>query len=80
MINHHNNWRHSSVPRWAKAIAAWGKPGDRGVGDTFHRMVEAIGADNLERLIKWFGIDCGCSGRREQWNALYPYDDFGKLI
>lgn len=67
-------------PRWVRSIAAWSKPGEIGVGDTFHRIAESIGAEHLSRLIKWFGIDCGCANRREKWNELYRYDDNGWLI
>jgi len=67
------------VPRWARAVADWGQPGEGGVGDTFHRMAMAVGADQVARLIKWFGIDCGCDGRQQEWNGLYRYDENGKL-
>jgi hypothetical protein len=63
------------VPAWVSAVAAWRRSGDVGVGDTFHRLAAAVGADQVARLIAWFGIDCGCSGRQQQWNEMYPYDD-----
>lgn len=67
------------LPRWVRSIAAWSQPGERGVGDTFHRLVAAVGADQVTRLLKWFRVDCGCEGRRDQWNDHYPYDDWGRV-
>lgn len=61
-----HNW-----PTWAKAVARWRVDGDVGVGDTFHRLAIRVGAENI---IRWFGIDCGCEGRRDKWNKMYRYD------
>lgn len=62
-------------PTWVDAVSAWRSPDDVGVGDTFHRLAIAIGADRIARLIAWFSIDCGCEGRRQLWNEMYPYDN-----
>jgi hypothetical protein len=67
-------WYHVVWPAWAKAVSRWRASGDGGVGDTFHRLATAVGADRVARLITWFGIDCGCEGRRELWNQMYSYD------
>lgn len=69
-----------TVPSWAQAIARWAQPGEMGVGDTFHRLAAKVGANHVSRLIEWFGIECGCEGRRDLWNALYRYDANGKLV
>jgi hypothetical protein len=62
-----------------RSIAAWGQPGEKGIGDTFHRLAAKIGGEQLSRLMKWFGVDCGCEGRREEWNDHYPYDETGRV-
>lgn len=67
------NWINLPIPAWAKAVAAWKAPSDAGVGDTFHRLATKVGANHVSRLVAWFGIDCGCEGRRELWNVMYPY-------
>ena len=67
----------STIPGWVRAVARWRVPGEAGVGDTFHRLATSVGADRVMWLAKWFGVDCGCSGRRQLWNEQYPYD--GKI-
>ena len=61
-------------PKWALVIAKFRKPGDVGVGDTFHRIAERFGA---ERVIERLGLKgmCGCQGRHESWNKQYAYAD-----
>lgn len=66
-------WHYVVWPAWADAVARWKSAEDIGVGDTFHRLATAVGADAVARLVKWFGIDCGCDGRRELWNQMYRY-------
>ena len=61
-------------PRWAVAIALLKAEGERGIGDTVQRI---IGDDASEAFKQWylktFGHECGCAGRQNDWNALYPY-------
>ncbi len=60
-------------PLWAKALAQFSKPEDKGIGDVVRRM---IGEENSETFKKWFkattGKDCGCTGRQRRWNIEYP--------
>jgi hypothetical protein len=60
-------------PTWAKAIAQFAKPEDKGIGDVVART---IGNENSEAFKKWFkattGKDCGCTGRQRRWNLEYP--------
>lgn len=61
-------------PHWAKLVERWfRKPDDIGVGDSFERMSEALGADRVAKFVKRWGIDCGCANRKAKWNRLYPY-------
>lgn len=50
------------------------RPKDRGLGDTLERVFHAVGLDRIakakERLT---GKPCGCAGRRDKFNALFPY-------
>jgi hypothetical protein len=63
-----NEW-----PLWAEALAKFSKPEDRGIGDVIARM---IGDEKSARFKAWylatFGRVCGCNGRQEKWNRMYP--------
>lgn len=60
-------------PIWAKALAQFAKPEDKGIGDVVARM---IGDENSAAFKNWFkltfGKDCGCNGRQKLWNQTYP--------
>ncbi len=60
-------------PTWAKGLAWFSKPEDKGIGDVVRRM---IGEENSEAFKKWFKAttekDCGCTGRQRRWNIEYP--------
>ncbi len=60
-------------PLWAKALAQFSKPEDKGIGDVVRRI---IGEENSEAFKKWFkattGKDCGCAGRHRRLNIEYP--------
>ena len=60
-------------PFWAKALNAIAKPEDKGIGDVVARL---IGDENSEQFKSWykatFNKDCGCKGRHDRWNRLYP--------
>ena len=61
-------------PLWARTVAALKQEGESGVGDTIERL---IGRHNSIEFKVWykktFGRDCGCSGRKEQYNRKYGY-------
>lgn len=63
------------MPRWAMAVAGWRRVGDRGVGDTFQRLTHSVGLAMVPRLLAWFGVNCGCDQRQDEWNARWPYED-----
>ncbi len=60
-------------PLWAKALAQFSKPEDKGIGDVVART---IGAENSEAFKTWYkatlGKECGCNGRQKLWNIKYP--------
>ena len=60
-------------PVWAKALKLMAKPEDKGIGDIVARL---IGDENSEKFKAWyratFNKDCGCKGRQDRWNRLYP--------
>lgn len=60
-------------PMWAKALKLLAKPEDKGIGDVIRRT---IGEENSDAFKKWYksvtGKNCGCSGRQEYWNRIYP--------
>jgi hypothetical protein len=59
-------------PAWTKLIVRLKKPDDKGVGSTVQRLTGKWGK-KFEAWMKKAGADCGCSARRERWDALYPY-------
>ncbi len=60
-------------PIWAKALAQFAKPEDKGIGDVCYRL---YGPENSEKFKRWFkaatGKDCGCAGRQARYNLQYP--------
>ncbi len=60
-------------PLWAKGLAKFAAPEDKGIGDVAARM---IGAENSAKFKAWhlatFGRPCGCNGRRHGLNIKYP--------
>ncbi len=60
-------------PFWAKALKQLSTPQDKGIGDVVARI---IGAETSEKFKAWhlvtFGRPCGCDGRQERWNRMYP--------
>ncbi len=59
-------------PLWAKALAQFAAPDDKGIGDVVARM---IGDENSAKFKAWhlatFGRTCGCNGRQNLWNQKY---------
>ncbi len=62
-------------PMWAKALAQFAKPEDKGIGDVVARM---IGDERSEKFKAWylvtFGKKCGCNGRQNLWNQKYQFN------
>lgn len=60
-------------PLWAKALKIVAKRQDKGIGDVVARI---IGEENSEAFKAWhlktFGKACGCKGRQDRWNRMYP--------
>lgn len=61
-------------PLWAKSIGNFRRQGETGIGDTVARI---IGPENSEKFKTWyemeFGKPCGCKGRQQRLNDMYPY-------
>ncbi len=50
------------------------KTPNRGLGDTIEKFTEATGLKNIvEKGSKALGKDCGCAGRRDKLNELFPW-------
>lgn len=45
----------------------------RGLGDTIAKITHATGIDKIVK--KTLGKDCGCRGRQEKLNELFPYKE-----
>lgn len=60
-------------PLVIRLIKDQAKPGDRGIGDTLHRLIAEAGLDVWTVQLRAAGIDCGCSERQSWLNARYPY-------
>ncbi len=64
---------YSEWPLWAKTLAKFAQPEDKGIGDVAKRT---IGEENGEAFKKFFKAtfnkDCGCTGRHLEWNRKYP--------
>jgi len=58
---------------WAKLISRKREIGERGVGDTFHRLAGRVGTA-YERLWIRLGSSCNCQDRRARWNRMFRYE------
>lgn len=60
-------------PLWALGFKRLSKPGDRGIGDTVARIIGPVGSYSFKKWHKrLFRQDCGCTGRQDKWNRMYP--------
>ena len=64
---------HDKWPKWALAIELLKVYGDVGVGDTIERLAGTPGLAFKAAFKAVTGRDCGCDGRKESMNDLYPY-------
>ena len=47
---------------------------DKGLGDSIHRFTKATGIKSVvDRVTEGLNIPCGCEGRREALNIMFPY-------
>ena len=47
---------------------------DRGLGDSIHRFTKATCIKSVvDRVSEGLNIPCGCEGRREALNIMFPY-------
>tara|TARA_R100001163_G_scaffold18198_1_gene16095 strand:- start:610 stop:765 length:156 start_codon:yes stop_codon:yes gene_type:complete len=46
----------------------------RGLGDSIEKFTKASGIKNIvDNVSKGLNIPCGCSGRRDALNKIFPY-------
>ena len=46
----------------------------RGLGDSIEKFTKASGIKNIvDKVSKGLNIPCGCSGRRDALNKIFPY-------
>lgn len=51
----------------------------RGLGDTIQKFTKATGIEQTVKFIsEGLNIPCGCQGRQEAMNKLFPYSHGGK--
>ena len=47
---------------------------DKGLGDTIERVTKATGIKKVvDTVAKATGKDCGCKGRKNKLNKMFPY-------
>lgn len=63
----------SEWPLIVRLLALRKREGEAGLGDTVHRLAEALGGVWMTRMLHRIGVECGCQARREALNARYPY-------
>ena len=48
----------------------------RGLGDTIEKVTKATGIKKMvDKVSEGLNIPCGCEGRRDALNILFPYKD-----
>lgn len=51
----------------------------RGLGDSVEKFTKATGIKTVvDKVSKGLNIPCGCEGRRDALNILFPYKDKNK--
>ena len=51
----------------------------RGLGDSIHKFTTKTGIKSMvDKVSEGLNIPCGCEGRRQAMNALFPYSRGGK--
>lgn len=60
------------APAWVVALQSQRTPEDRGVGDTFARLLGKFG-EAFKATSKTLGIPCNCTRRQQEWNERWPY-------
>ena len=49
---------------------------DKGLGDTVERFTKVTGIKKVvEKVSKATGKDCGCKGRKNKLNKMFPYKE-----
>lgn len=49
-------------------------PTDKGLGDTLGRLIAKFGGRKFKSILARLSINCGCDGRQQKLNEMYPYD------
>jgi hypothetical protein len=58
----------------ARQVAAYGRPGETGVGDTLARFFGGLGLPAvMKQALRIFKFNCKCPERQAALNARYPY-------
>ena len=53
----------------------------RGLGDSIEKFTKATGIKTIvDRVSEGLNIPCGCEGRRDALNMLFPYKKKGKKV
>jgi hypothetical protein len=48
----------------------------RGLGDSIEKLTKATGIKKVvDRVSEGLNIPCGCEGRRDAMNVLFPYNN-----
>lgn len=51
-------------------------PKSRGLGDTIEKVTKVLGIKAVvDKISEATGKDCGCQGRKESLNEMFPYND-----
>lgn len=58
----------------AKVVVTVNK--SRGLGDTIHKAAKSMGIDKVAKAMAQAAgySDCGCEGRRDTLNRVFPYN------
>ncbi len=60
-------------PWWARLLRLCRSHGERGVGDTWHRLLGPMGEGYEAAYLYFKGKMCGCCSRLNRLNGQFPY-------
>lgn len=61
------------IPTWVAVLQARRAPEDKGVGDTFARLLGSFG-EAFKATTRLLGVPCCCAERQAEWNERWPYE------
>lgn len=61
---------------WVRILQRLSRPEDIGLGATVKRIAAKVGGERFKRWAARISLPCGCTEREEEWNKMYPNENY----